>query len=61
MYYYYIDIRKTFNNDCEYWVQVGMRMNPEDAMEILNKYGKRGYECRIQKCKNDRHCTMEKI
>ena len=59
--FFYVDIRKAFSNDEEYWIQVGMRMNPEDAMEILNKYGKRGYECRIQMCDHDRRCTMEKI
>ena len=60
MFYYYIDIKKAFNNDTEYWCQVAMRMKPEEAINILNKYGFKGYECRLQVCDEDRHSTMEK-
>lgn len=56
--FYYVDIKKCFSNDKEYWCQVGMRMNVIEAIEILNKYDSKGYECRLQVCNNDRHCTM---
>lgn len=58
--FYYVDIKKCFSNDTEYWCQVGMRMKPEEAVEILNKYGFKGYECRLQICEEDRHSTTEK-
>lgn len=61
MFYYYVDIKKAFSNDREYWCQVAMRMDGMEAMEIVNKYGKKGYEVRIQKCEEERHFTMEEI
>ena len=59
MFYYYVDYKKAFNNDKEYWVQVAMRMDCMEAIKILNKYGSKGYEVRLQKCEEDRHFTME--
>lgn len=59
--FFYVDIRKAFSNDREYWCQVAMRMNGMEAMEIVNKYGAKGYEVRIQKCDEERHFTMEEI
>lgn len=59
MFYYYVDIKKAFSNDREYWVQVAMRLDDMEAMEVVNKYGAKGYEVRIQKCEQDRHFTME--
>ena len=57
--FYYVDYKKAFNNDKEYWVQVAMRMDCMEAIKILNKYGFKGYECRLQKCEEERHFTME--
>ena len=37
MFYYYVDYKKAFNNDKEYWVQIAMRMDCMEAIKILNK------------------------
>ena len=59
MFYYYVDYKHVFSNDREYWVQVAMRMDAMEALEIVNKYGAKGYEVRIQQCEEERHFTME--
>lgn len=59
MFYYYVDYKHAFSNDREYWVQVAMRMDAMEALEIVNKYGAKGYEVRIQQCEEERHSTME--
>ena len=58
--FYYVDTLRCFGNDTEYWCQIGMRMKANEAIDILNKYMVKGWECRLQVCLEDRHSTMEK-
>ena len=59
MFYYYVDYKKAFNNDKEYWVQVAMRMNLTDALKKLKAYNEKGWATRLQACNNDSHFTVE--
>lgn len=57
--FYYVDYKKAFNNDKEYWVQVTMRMNLSDALKKIKAYNEKGWVTRLQVCNNDRHFTIE--
>lgn len=59
--FYYIDYARCGCDDVEYWIQCSMRMNLQDALEKLNAMVSKGWECRLQVCNNDRHCTVEII